>query len=86
MEDLGEKIISAALGMVIGGGILIFTAYNFRDPIIKTYQDYRKGFEFQKEEMRDLDSNNVPEKYIELNGRKYFLEINGKNIEDSLKQ
>lgn len=35
---------------------------------------------------RDLNGNNMLEKYIEINGIKYFSEIDGKNLEDSLKK
>lgn len=33
---------------------------------------------------RDVNGNNIPEKYIELGGKKYFLEIDGKPVEEYL--
>jgi len=34
---------------------------------------------------RDLNYNNKPEKFYEINGNKHFSEIDGKNLERSLK-
>jgi len=33
---------------------------------------------------QDLNSNGINEKYFQVNGKKYFLEIDGKNLNDTL--
>jgi len=35
---------------------------------------------------RDLNGNGVPERFIEIEGVKYFLEIDGENLYDALKE
>ncbi len=35
--------------------------------------------------VQNLNGNGVPEKFYEVNGRKFFLEIDGKNLEDTLR-
>ena len=34
--------------------------------------------------IQDLNRNGLPEKFYEINGKKYFLEIDGKNLEDMM--
>ena len=36
--------------------------------------------------VQDLNGNGLPEKFYEINGKRFFLEIDGKNLEDTLKQ
>lgn len=41
-----------------------------------------KGYIYREQ---DLNNNGVPEKFYEIDGRKYFLEIDGQRLEDKLK-
>lgn len=41
-----------------------------------------KGYVLQK---KDLNANGKPELFYEINGKKCFVEVDGKSIEDTLK-
>lgn len=41
----------------------------------------QRGYVFKK---KDLNDNGSPEKFYEINGEKYFLEIDGENLEAKL--
>jgi hypothetical protein len=84
MTDLGRKIINAAFGLVMGTAILTWGLSSFKEEIIKTYKGYEAALKYP-EKIKDLNGNDIPEKYIELNDKKYFLEVDGKSIESSLK-
>ncbi len=36
--------------------------------------------------VQDLNADGIPEKFYEINGHKVFLEIDGKNLESTLKR
>ena len=36
-------------------------------------------------QVRDLNGNGIPEKFYEIGGQKYFTEIDGKTVEDTLR-
>jgi hypothetical protein len=75
----------------IGSGVLaigaIVLAYALSDkgneisPNVKTVKSFVTDYAQQE---RDLNGNGVLEKFYEIEGRKDFVEIDGKRLEDSL--
>ncbi len=37
-------------------------------------------------QVRDLNGNGIPEKFYEVNGKKVFVEIDGKSVEDTIRE
>ena len=86
--DIDDKIIDLAFGIVVGGAILLGGAYLLRDCASETINYYRKTFDSQKIESirEDLNGNSLPERYIELGGKRCFLEIDGKPVQEYIKK
>ncbi len=70
------------------GAVVLATIFslNMAENSVKAYLGYRDALKLreleQKIETRDVNGNNLPEKYLEINGRKYFLEVDGKPIQE----
>jgi len=77
----GIAAISACIISVIGLGYY----FDYKIDLAKIDLEKAKierGITLQE---RDLNGNGIPEKFYEIDGKRYFLEIDGKNIEDTLK-
>ena len=88
MVDISDKLIDTAIGVVVGGAILLVGAYLFRGCASETINSYRGVLDSQKIESirEDLNGNGLPEGYIELDGKKYFLEIDGKPVQEYIQK
>ena len=71
-----------ALGVVGVVGALVYD--NVRTNEIK-FEAFRAQPQYELV-VQDLNGNGTPEKFYEVNGKKFFLEIDGKNLEDTLRE
>ncbi len=49
----------------------------------KNYNEPAKKDPIEIQE-KDIDNNGLPEKYVEIEGAKYFLMVNGENVEGDI--
>ena len=89
MVDIGDRIIDTSFGLYVGGVILLGAAYLFREPLAETIATYRAAIvgspRIETVYIGDLNGNGLPETYIEKDGVRYFLEIDGKPVSDYIK-
>ena len=93
MEHIKEIMVGAGIfgivGLVIGGlyygmiktGVANANALKAVSELQKT--KIEKSYILQE---KDLNNNGIPEKFYEINGQKYFLEIDGKTLEDKIRR
>jgi hypothetical protein len=78
---IGIGALMAGIGVAIALGV----SGSSRESIAQAQLEkarVERGYVLQE---RDLNGNGLPERFFEIEGRKYFLAIDGKNLEDTLK-
>ncbi len=86
--NLFEKILLSSFAIT---GLVSWAATDYyhkpRDMMIidPTEHLLRQSHSLEEQE-RDLNGNNIPERFIEYHGIKYFHSIDGKNLEDSFRE
>lgn len=84
MVSEGKYILA---GFTLYAGVMISLIYlenlrlYSRDEVEK--ERIKSGYVLQK---KDLNNNGIPELYYEIGGKKYFTEIDGKNVESLLRE
>ncbi len=83
-RGLGTAIIAIAIG---GAAVLGISVYQLSKIDIARIElekaKVERGYVLHE---RDLNNNGLPEKFYVIDGRKAFLSIDGKNLENKLKQ
>ena len=89
VKNYFETVIGVAIaGISIGiGAILVSSAYRGGKAGVARLElekaKVERGYVPQE---RDLNENGLLERFYEVNGEKYFLEIDGKNLEETLRE
>ena len=80
---IGVGALIAGVGMAIAVGV-VYTG-NRADVVQAELGNARveRGYVLQE---RDLNNNGLPERFYLVDGNKYFLEIDGKNLEGTLRE
>jgi len=86
--SFGDKIIDTTIGVVIGGAILLGGAHLLSSCASETVNSYRGILDppITESVREDLNGNGLLEKYVELNGKKYFSEIDGKPVQEYIQK
>ena len=71
---------------IVGVAVAYFGAMAYIDKEDSIFEMERAKAQPKKIIIQDLNRNNIPEKFYDINGKKFFLEIDGKNLEDVLRE
>lgn len=76
------EILAAGAVAIIGLGIYRASRENIEQLQLEKART-EKGYILQ---VRDLNGNGLPERFFEVDGKKYFLAVDGTNLTDTLKR
>jgi hypothetical protein len=81
---MGKRILDTLVGIVTAGPILFSGPFLLKSCAERIYGHYRNSLNSSRIETRDLNGNGLLEKFMDFEGNRYFLEIDGKNVQEYL--
>lgn len=78
----GIGALIAGVGVAIAVGVYSSGRENIAEMQLEKAR-VERGYVLQE---RDLNNNGLPERFYQVDGKKYFLEIDGENLEGTLRE